>query len=82
MQILISRYNLIRGQYNEVSEELISIKDKITDLELKRLEFRKSLISIRDEESEFLENLKSENPEDYNYIMNRIKMCAFEEVDK
>lgn len=78
---IVSRYNTTHDEYAKIKDTLLEMRDRLAELELKRLELQKELSSIRLEEVNFLNELRNNSPEEYQELMVTISRKAIGQDD-
>jgi predicted nuclease with TOPRIM domain len=69
---LIQEYKELYYKYNIASDEIVSIKDRLSAIELERTELKIKLHDIRDRELELVNYLKENDVKSYLDLQNRV----------
>jgi DNA gyrase/topoisomerase IV subunit B len=72
INILIQEYKEVYYKYNIASDEIVSIKDRLSEIELERTELKIKLHDIRDRELELVNYLKENDVKSYLDLQNRV----------
>lgn len=72
INILIQEYKDVYYKYSIASDEIVSIKDRLSEIELERTELKIKLHDIRDRELELVNYLKENDIESYLDLQNRV----------